>query len=248
VEWLSVPGAAVNARSCRRIAAGLLATVAVCAQAFGDEAAQSVTRILDYRNGYIVTDGGNIVRVAPSVQIIDFDNKPSLETPGPGMYAQLTIANGEVQTIAISISAPKAKPTAPPQEYEPVIFVALVPPSTQLTDQVYMATSETSWSPTAVRMDRIDARHFRAIVRVPLQGIFKYLYTRGNLTSLERGNNGLQRKARTLQVEAGQEPTVHDAIAHWGDEAGNGLLAPPQTFPTPYNPAPYPNLPSPATR
>ena len=122
-------------------------------------------------------------------------------------------------------------------------FTVLVPSTTLAGDQVYVSTSETSWTPTAVQMNRVDARHFRVTIEVPVGTSFLYLYTRGSPQSLERANNGLQRKARQLTLQTNAAQTQNDVIDHWGDEAGTTRLPPPQTFPTPYNPAPFPNLP-----
>jgi hypothetical protein len=126
-----------------------------------------------------------------------------------------------------------------------VSFTVEVPTTTLSTDQVYMATSETQWDPLGTRLDRIDAQHFRAVLDVPAGSRFRYLFTRGNSLSIERGKNGLQRPARTLVLRDVTPQIVSDRVEHWGDEAGNSLLASPQTTPTPFNPAPYPNLPPP---
>lgn len=223
-------------------------------------------QILDYQNGYVILTTGESYRLAEAVRIVDASSgQQSSLKPVTGLYAQLALdAQDHVSEIALARSAtssafvrlptvegvhvPLTAPVAskPQSEFAPVTFVALVPATTLTTDQVYMSTSETSWAPTAVRMDRLDARHFRVIINVPVGSSFLYLYTRGSPQSLERGANGLQRPARSLvlSVATGQQ-TIRDVIEHWGDEVGTSLLPPPQTFPTPYNPAPFPNLPSP---
>jgi hypothetical protein len=219
--------------------------------------------ILDYEKGYIVLTSGASYRVAPNVAIIDAKSgQPSSLKPTPGVFAQLLVEpDGTVSKLALSrvavaetvqffspttIAVPltsTAGATHPLAEFARVTFSVLVPSKTLATDQVYMSTSETSWMPTAVRMDRIDARHFQATILVPVGTKFLYLYTRGSPQSIERANNGLQRAARELTLASTQSQTQHDVIDHWGDEAGITLLPPPQTFPTPYNPAPFPNLP-----
>ena len=235
-----------------------LLAAAVCAQEIVNG------EILDYGKGYVVLTTGESYGLADAVQIIDAESgQPSSLKPLPGVFVRLTFdASGHVATLTVARSAKAIAlvkpptsfahvtvplgppvPAKPQGEFVPVAFVVVVPSTTLPGDQVYMSTSETSWMPTAVRMDRVDARHFRVIIDVPVGTTFLYLYTRGSPQSLERDANGLQRTARTLTLATGAAQAVHDAIEHWGDELGTSLLPPPQTFPTPYNPAPFPNLP-----
>jgi len=229
-----------------------------------DAQGQSVItgEILDYEKGYVILTSGASYRVAPDIKIVDAKTgQPGSLKPAPGVFAELVVeADGTVSQLALStvaITTPVKGPlfsqvTVPltsaggarlEAQFAKVSFTVFVPSTTLTSDQVYMSTSETSWTPTAVRMDRIDARHFRATIEVPVKATFLYLYTRGSPQSLERAANGQQRKARSLTLESTESQAQQDVIEHWGDEAGNTLLPPPQTFPTPYNPAPFPNLP-----
>jgi hypothetical protein len=216
--------------------------------------------ILDYEKGYVVLTSGASYPVAPNVTIVDAKSgQPTSLKAEPGVFAQLTVGpDGMVTDLALSktaisaalklpslntVAVPLAPPGATAGELARVRFIVTVPPTTQASDQVYMTTSETSWAPTAVRMDRVDSRHFSAMIEVPVGKLFLYLYTRGSPQSLERDANGLQRKARELTLQSSDAQVERDAIQHWGDEVGTSLLPPPQTFPTPYNAAPFPNLP-----
>ena len=220
--------------------------------------------ILDFENGYITLTSGESYQLAANVSIVDAESgRPANRKASTGLFAQLNLdASGHVTQIALSVAPTPSKgalriptvgevgvplaPAVPPKpqgDFVKVTFLVLVPSTTLPTDQVYMSTSETSWAPTAVRMDRIDGRHFRVIIEVPVGGSFLYLYTRGSPQSLERASNGLQRPARSLTLTTVIPQAVLDAVQHWGDEVGTSLLPPPQTFPTPYNPAPFPNLP-----
>jgi hypothetical protein len=218
-------------------------------------------QILDYEKGYVILTTGASYPVDPQVSIVDAKTGKSTSLkPSPGVYVQLRLGPmGTVTELGLSgaaipngITLPSvnqlAVPLTPsgqatPEELARVRFIVEVPSTTLSTDQVYLSTSETSWTPTAVRMDRIDTRHFSVIIQVPVGTAFLYLYTRGSPQSLERDANGLQRKARELTLATSDAQTEKDVVEHWGDEAGTNLLPPPQTFPTPYNPAPFPNLP-----
>jgi hypothetical protein len=219
--------------------------------------------ILDFQKGYVVLTTGESYPVAADAQISDAKSGQSTTLkPAPGVFAQLTFGpDGTVTGIALSRtplpaqagspqpsssgSAPRGGAGPPPGqiEFATVSFTVLVPSATLPTDQIFLTTSEMSWSPNAVHMNRIDARHFNVIIQVPVKATFLYLYTRGSPQSIERGGNGLQRRARSLMLETNAPQHEQDVIDHWGDEAGTDLLPPPQTFPTPYNPAPFPNLP-----
>jgi len=219
--------------------------------------------ILDFQKGYVILTTGESYLVAADVQISDAKSGQSTKLkPAPGIFAQLTFGpGGSVTGIALSrtpfpAEAGSPQPSSPgpgslsgtgPQsrqlEFATVSFTVLVPSTTLPMDQIYLTTSEISWSPNAVHMNRVDARHFNVIIQVPVKATFLYLYTRGSPQSIERGGNGLQRRARSLMLETNAPQREQDVIDHWGDETGTSLLPPPQTFPTPYNPAPFPNLP-----
>lgn len=126
-----------------------------------------------------------------------------------------------------------------------VTLTVLVPPTTPLTAQVYVATDQSAWNAQAVQMDRIDALHFRVTRSFPSGTILHYLYTRGSLQSEERAENGLDRQARELVINDADVRTENDTVFQWADQSqATGLHVQPNVIPTPYNPAPFPNLPS----
>jgi hypothetical protein len=124
-----------------------------------------------------------------------------------------------------------------------VIFLVEVPPKTPFGDQVYIATDKSGWSATAIRMDRVDALHYRVAIDQPSGAKLYYKYTRGSWRSAERGDNGIEGKPRLLTVENLDVQTKKDTVASWGDEdqfapdLGGGV-------PTPFNPIPF-NVPPP---
>jgi hypothetical protein len=129
----------------------------------------------------------------------------------------------------------------------PVTFTLRVPPTTPLTASVYITTDQSAWNPQAIRMDRIDALHFR-IMRYFNSGTrFKYLYTRGSLSTQELGENGLQKQPRTLLVTDSDGRAVGDDVYEWADTPAGGAQPQPDSIPTPYNPVPFPNLPAPGS-
>jgi hypothetical protein len=206
------------------------------------------------QHGFAVGTDGTAYRVAPDVAIVDAKSRMPAATPLPGTLVRLTIDDGGVvKTIASDLpsndraSAGKAIAALAIKSVT-VTFTVLVPPTTQAEDTIYLTDSELRWNPVAIRMDRVDVLRFRTVIAVQPGTEFRYLYTRGNGQTIERGTNGLQRKVRTLRLIDQNPRRVDDIVERWGDEVGNTLLPQPSVRPTPFNPAPYPNIPAPLHR
>ncbi|HEY9086195.1 MAG TPA: hypothetical protein VIN40_09735 [Candidatus Tyrphobacter sp.] len=124
-----------------------------------------------------------------------------------------------------------------------VVFEVRVPPTTPLEAIVYITTDASGWNPQAIPMQRIDALHFKVIERLVSGTIFHYLYTRGSFASEERSEGGLEEHPRTALVSDADSQVYSNIVYRWADEAMPGQVIQPNVFPTPYNPAPFPNLP-----
>lgn len=124
-----------------------------------------------------------------------------------------------------------------------VTFVVQVPPSTPLTDTVFMTTDQSGWNPQAYKMDRIDALHFRTELTFNSGTDLRYLFDRGSAASIEVGENGLDQPPYRLCIGAATVQAESIKVYHWADQIGNGVNQVPLALPTPYNPAPFPNLP-----
>jgi hypothetical protein len=251
------------ARTLVALIALAIGTAGTAGMAAGTDPAITGT-VLAVSGGYVFLTGGDVYREADDVRIVDVaTGLAATSAPATGSFVELRFdAALHVEQIAIA-----AKPLPPERSPDlirsasvlpafvpshapvvagtlvPVTFTVRVPASTQAGDTIYLTSGERGWDPLSTRMDRVDAFHFRATISVPVGARFRYLYTRGNSPTIERGANGLQRKPRVLQLEAVAPHDVDDTVEHWGDEVGNGVLPAPQATPTPYNPAPYPNLP-----
>jgi hypothetical protein len=118
-----------------------------------------------------------------------------------------------------------------------------VPPNTPPGAQIYITTDTSGWNPQAIAMDRIDALHFRITRRIDSGTILRYLYTRGSLQNEERGENGLERDPRQAIIGDADVRAISDVVYAWADTTQNGTQIQPDVIPTPYNPAPFPNLP-----
>jgi hypothetical protein len=254
VAWLVVAALALCGLNAQEVRPASAATTEVAAQ------------LVSYEKGYVLLTDGELFKTAPNVRLLDAAGAPAATKPKLGDFVRLTFdQTGLVTEMAIgnvpfapgtplaavarfSLLALPAQPAGPTLTQLRnvrirVAFVVQVPTTTLPGDDVYMETGETSWNALAIRLDRIDTQHFRVVLDVPLGSPFRYLYTRGNSQSTEHGANGLQRSPRALLVRDLTTYVVQDKVEHWGDEAGNSTLSSPQTTPSPFNPAPYPNLP-----
>jgi hypothetical protein len=171
----------------------------------------------------------------------------------------------DVARFAVALSPPLPNPDLTPATPAPgespgvvrhysgkpvlVVFTVQVPPNTPLTSSMYMTTDQSGWNPQAIVMDRVDAMHFRIIQRINSGSVFRYLYDRGSLQQEEVAENGIQRDPRQLVVADSDVRAVNDTVYAWLDMiAGGGQSLAPNGLPTPYNPAPFPNLPVGAPR
>jgi pullulanase len=128
-----------------------------------------------------------------------------------------------------------------------VTFSVQVPPTTPLTATIYITTDQSAWDPQAIRLDRIDALHFQVTRRFNSGTRFAYLYTRGSLSTQERGENGISRVPRHVLVTDADARVVSDTVFQWADSSVGGQQPQPEGIPTPYNPLPFPNLPVPGS-
>jgi hypothetical protein len=165
-------------------------------------------------------------------------------------------AYAEVQHFAVSQSQITPSTDVNPNAYKgppitgrsvAVTFVVQIPPSTPLSDSVYITTDVSNWDPRAILMTRIDALHYRATTNFASGTVFHYKYTRGSFRTIEVGQNGLNDPPHTFQVNEADALRRDDVVYHWADETvGNGTQnIGPGSIPTPFNPSAVLNRPTP---
>lgn len=226
-------------------------------------------QILDYQKGFLFITTGDGFRVAPNVAIEPAKEVPQTREfarvtfSGDGIVTKIELSHkrlppegdpAQVHRFAIALSTPAPNPDIAGKakgecSFEgtphlvPVRFVVQVPPSTQPTDFVYLTTDQSAWNPQAYRMNRVDALHYETTMRLMSGTDLQYLFDRGTTQSLPRGQNGLEQDPYHLCVKNATVQSVARQVFHWGDETGSNNVPAPQTMPTPFNPAPFPNLP-----
>ena len=165
----------------------------------------------------------------------------------------------DVARFAVALSSPIPNPDlvpatpAPGQSLAPaqhfsgrpvlVTFTVQVPPTTPFSALVYITTDASGWNAQAIPLDRIDTLHYQITRRLNSGTIFRYLYDRGSFASQEIAENGLQRTPRQIVVTDADVRTIRDTVYAWLDARSGANGQQPNGLPTPYNPAPFPNLP-----
>ena len=120
-----------------------------------------------------------------------------------------------------------------------------VPPTTPLTDTVYMTTDQSGWNAQAYRLDRRDSLHYRTQLKLLSGTVLHLLFDRGSMQSVQVAQNGIERDPYLLCIGDEDAQSFPATVYHWADQQTGASLPIPQTMPTPYNPAPFPNLPKP---
>jgi hypothetical protein len=227
-------------------------------------------QILDVRNGFVFFTSGDGFRLDPSVKKVDYFTGGATAIPAEvRVYARASFDSGTRRVVELALSrrpippeasyeaaheyAVVASPPKPNPELQNrpgltgravlVTFTALVPSATKLTDEVYLETDQSGWNPQAIKLDRIDALHYRVTLRLPSGTDFLYRYTRGSSQSVERARNGLEQPARSLLVPEVDVKNQDDTVYSWADtnpSAGGNSAPNPDSIPTPFNPAPFP--------
>lgn len=250
---------------------GLLSTILALALIAANAGNVVVTsQILDYEKGYLFLTTGDGFRVSPNVEIVNgppqtrryarvtFDNH--------GVVTAIEISNTKlavegdlsaVRRFAVAISTPAPNPDLAPQrplnrctltragKQVALTITVQVPSTTGLTDTVYMTSDQSAWNAQAYRLDRIDALHYRTTLKLLSGTILHVLFDRGSTQSIQVGENGIEQKPFLLCVGDEDAQAFRVIVYRWGDEQFGQTQQIPQALPTPYNPAPFPNLPTP---
>jgi hypothetical protein len=125
-----------------------------------------------------------------------------------------------------------------------VTFLVQVPPTTPLTDSVYISTDASGWIANAMKMDRIDALHYRLTRTYASGTMFAYRYTRGSWNSVEVGEDGLQGDAHAFLVPEVDAKLQRDNVFRWSDQNPAEPNVGPDSIPTPFNPNPFGGFPT----
>jgi len=96
-----------------------------------------------------------------------------------------------------------------------VTIVVHVPGNTPASDQVYLSTDRSSYSPSEIAMQRIDGMTFSVTVSLAGNSTLKYQFTRGTYATVERDRTGGIVPPRILN--AAPNAKSDDSVARWAD-------------------------------
>jgi hypothetical protein len=252
----------------KRVISAVVLVLALIGAASG---ATTVTgQVLDYEKGYLFFTTGDGFRVAANADIVNgaphtrdyarvtFDSSGTItriETSHTKLPPEGDLASLHHFAIALSTPAPNPDLAQPPAgglcgrtvagKQVGVRIVVQVPPNTPLTDTIYLTTDQSGWNPQAYRLDRLDGLHYGTILKLLSGTHMELLVDRGSAQSIMVAQNGIEQKPMTLCVGDSDAQAFRVQVYRWADEQGPGSQQIPTTFPTPFNPAPFPNLPQP---
>jgi hypothetical protein len=255
----------------KRMLLAVLLTVALLGAA--TPAVTVTSQILDYEKGWLFLTTGDGFRVSPNVDIV---NGPAatrryarVTFDGSGIVTKIEIsrtklpAEGDLNgihrfAVALSPAAPNPELGAPPPigrcgltrpgKLVGLTITVQVPATTGATDTIYMTSDQSAWNAQAYRLDRIDALHYRTTLKLLSGTQMHVLFDRGSTQSIQLGQNGIEQQPYVLCIGDEDAQAFHAIVYRWGDEQNGSTQQIPQALPTPYNPAPFPNLPTPHPR
>jgi hypothetical protein len=137
---------------------------------------------------------------------------PQGEPPAPGAATPLPAA--QIPRTAF-VLAPAANGDADQTALVTVQIAVTVPARTPPTDDIYVSTERSNWSPSEVRMDRVDARHFRLTLQLHRGARVAFRITRGSAATMERDASRALPKAHIVSGEPNARIDVD--VAAWAD-------------------------------
>jgi hypothetical protein len=223
-------------------------------------------QILDVRNNYVYFTTGDAFAAVDPLRVTSYDTglittippatkmfaKASFD-PTTHKIVELAITTHKLAVVQttnalIGFAIEKSQKTAAAElaggqkitgRPVAVTFEITVPPTTNVTDQIYISTDAGGWSPTEIKLDRVDAYQYRAQRSYASGTKFSYRVTRGTWNSVERGEDGLDEPPHQFFVREVDSLAARATVFHWSDENPAHQQAGPNAIPTPYNSNPF---------
>jgi hypothetical protein len=159
-----------------------------------------------------LADGTSCSTVVPGRAIaisIDSDNRVT-----PQRLSADALPAAKIPRAAFVLAPAGEQPVDETTQVTSTIDV-LVPARTPPGDDIYISTERSSWSPAEIRMDRVDARHFRLAVRLHRGARVAFRVTRGSFGTIERDASRALPAAHIVLGEPDAHMTI--TVAAWAD-------------------------------
>jgi hypothetical protein len=171
-------------------------------------------------NGLAVS-GGGVLRISP---------QGSCAGVVPGRAITVTL-DDETRVIPQKLDAtshpgselPKAafslapSAAAVPEGKEVTITIVVsIPPSTPVGSDIFLSTERSSYNPSEIRMDQLDARRYRLQLPLHEGGRLAFRVTRGSFSTIERDAKG---RLPPPHIATGQPgATLNITVEAWSDD------------------------------
>jgi hypothetical protein len=192
--------------------------------------------VLTISGGFFIFTSGDAVRVASGLVIpsgvttgsyvrVTIDQLARVVTtivlePRSSLAGEIDVASMPRQYVVVSpksapLPAPSGQSAAAGNSLVTVTIVVHVPGNTPSSDDVYLASDRSSYSPAEVRMNRVDGVTFSASVSLAQGTTLKYQFTRGSFATVERDRTGGIVEPHILVAAPNAKSS--DTVARWAD-------------------------------
>lgn len=224
-------------------------------------------QLLDLRGGYVYFTTGDAFKLADAYRLVDYDSgQPTTQVPTVKWFARATLDPATKQIVELAVTkrrVPVSSPTslvqlrqyalvasspAPAPELAgqglsgrpvSVVFEVTVPPTTSITDNVYISTDAGGWNPQEIKLDRVNAYLYRAARTYASGTKFAFRVTRGSWNSVERGQDNLDPAPHEFTVRDVDALAARVTVYHWSDDNPTQQGVGPNSIPTPFNANPF---------
>ena len=182
-------------------------------------------QVLAIGHGYVIFTSGTTVRMRDGTLV------PRGTTLGSSIRARLDRATGDVVSIELDPKdtgddldatrvqaggATAAEAASPVRAAAVVVTIGVtVPANTPPTDDVYVATDRSNFSPSEIRMQRTSSRRFTVSISLPPDSKLRYQFTRGSYATVERDRSGGIAEPHALAVTS--SVTVENVVERFAD-------------------------------
>jgi hypothetical protein len=150
-----------------------------------------------------------VVAGRPLVVALDPDGRATPHAPDASARP-----SSEIPRTAF-VLAPSDRPASDDASLVTVTIDVTVPPRTPAGDDIYVSTERSGWSPSEIRMDRVDARHYRLRLQLHRAARLAFRITRGSYGTIER--DAAQALPPAHVIVAQPEAHIEVTVAAWAD-------------------------------
>jgi hypothetical protein len=221
-------------------------------------------QLLDLRGGYAYFTSGDAFKLSDAYRLTDYDTGAATTTiPSVKWFARATLDPASKEIIVLAVTKRRVPVTAMQQFHQfaivastpapapelkgpgltgrpvSVVFEVTVPPTTQLTDNIYISTDAGGWNAQEIKLDRVNAYQYRASRTYASGTKFAWRVTRGTWNSVERGENNLDSDPHQFTVREVDALAARATVYHWSDDNPTQQGVGPNSIPTPFNANPF---------